>query len=102
MGEAYADAIEGARLVTDEPGRSPVAWQGSQLSKVIADLAGAVGAGVSASSAGYSGTPLVRKLGIKPGARLGLIGAPDGFDHDARRAAARTWRSAAACEGRST
>ena len=29
---------------------------------------------------GYSGTPLVRKLGIKPGARLGLIGAPDGFD----------------------
>ena len=30
--------------------------------------------------AGYSGTPLVRKLGIKPGARLGLIGAPEGFD----------------------
>jgi hypothetical protein len=26
------------------------------------------------------GTPLPRKLGIKPGARLGLIGAPDGFD----------------------
>jgi hypothetical protein len=36
--------------------------------------------GVSASTAGYSGTPLVRKLGIKPGARLGLIGAPDDFD----------------------
>jgi hypothetical protein len=30
--------------------------------------------------AGYSGTPLVRKLGIKPGARLALIGAPQGFD----------------------
>jgi hypothetical protein len=30
--------------------------------------------------AGYSGTPLVRKLGIKPDARLGLIGAPDDFD----------------------
>ena len=30
--------------------------------------------------AGYSGTPLPRKLGIKPGARLALIGAPDGFD----------------------
>ena len=30
--------------------------------------------------AGYSGTPLVRKLGIKPAARLALIGAPDGFD----------------------
>jgi hypothetical protein len=31
-------------------------------------------------TAGYSGTPLVKKLGIKPGATLGLIGAPDGFD----------------------
>jgi hypothetical protein len=30
--------------------------------------------------AGYSGTPLPRKLGIKPGARLGLLGAPEGFD----------------------
>jgi hypothetical protein len=30
--------------------------------------------------AGYSGVPLVRKLGIKPQARLALIGAPDGFD----------------------
>ncbi|HSC02286.1 MAG TPA: DUF3052 domain-containing protein [Solirubrobacteraceae bacterium] len=27
-----------------------------------------------------SGSPLVRKLGIKPEARIGLIGAPDGFD----------------------
>jgi hypothetical protein len=33
-----------------------------------------------APTAGYSGTPLVRKLGIKPQARLGLIAAPDGFD----------------------
>ena len=30
--------------------------------------------------AGYSGTPLVRKLGIKPGHRLALLGAPDGFE----------------------
>lgn len=35
---------------------------------------------MSATPAGYSGTPLVRKLGIKPDARLGLIGAPEGFD----------------------
>ena len=34
----------------------------------------------SGTSAGYSGTPLPRKLGIKPQARLGLIGAPPGFD----------------------
>jgi hypothetical protein len=33
-----------------------------------------------ASAAGYSGTPLPKKLGIRPGARLGLIGAPDGFE----------------------
>jgi hypothetical protein len=32
------------------------------------------------STAGYSGTPLIKKLGIKPGATLGLIGAPDDFD----------------------
>jgi hypothetical protein len=30
--------------------------------------------------AGYSGTPLPQKLGIKPGSRLALVGAPDGFD----------------------
>ncbi len=30
--------------------------------------------------AGYSGTPLVRKLGIKPDARLGLLSAPAGFE----------------------
>jgi hypothetical protein len=30
--------------------------------------------------AGYSGTPLPRKLGIKPEARVALVGAPDGFD----------------------
>jgi hypothetical protein len=34
--------------------------------------------GVPAS--GYSGTPLVRKLGIKPDARLALVNGPDGFD----------------------
>jgi len=29
--------------------------------------------------AGYSGTPLVKKLGIKPGARLALVNPPDDF-----------------------
>ena len=28
----------------------------------------------------YSGTPLPRKLGIKPGDRVALLGAPDGFE----------------------
>ena len=39
VGEAYAAAIPGARLVTEERGSSPIAWQGSQLSRVIAELA---------------------------------------------------------------
>jgi hypothetical protein len=33
-------------------------------------------------TAGYSGTPLVRKLGIKPGHRLLLLGAPESFALD--------------------
>lgn len=39
VGEAYAAAIPGARLVVEAPGRSPIAWQGGQLSRVIAELA---------------------------------------------------------------
>ena len=39
VGERYAAAIPGARLVNDPPGTSPIAWQGSQLSKVIAGVA---------------------------------------------------------------
>ena len=31
------------------------------------------------STAGYSGTPLPRKLGIRADSRLLLVGAPDGF-----------------------
>jgi hypothetical protein len=36
--------------------------------------------GGSAASAGYSGAPLPRKLGIKPEGRVALVGAPDGFE----------------------
>jgi hypothetical protein len=45
IGEAYAAAIPGARLVTDTPGRSPVAWQGSQLSQIIAEVVSDAGPG---------------------------------------------------------
>jgi hypothetical protein len=34
----------------------------------------------SSTPAGYSGTPLPRKLGIKAETRLGLVNAPEGFD----------------------
>jgi hypothetical protein len=37
---------------------------------------------MSAAPHGYSGTPLPRKLGIKPGHRVALLGAPDGFEAD--------------------
>lgn len=30
--------------------------------------------------AGYSGTPLVKKLGIKPGSVVALVDAPEGFE----------------------
>jgi len=42
VAERYAAAIPGARLVVEdaaEPARSPIAWQGGQLSRVIAELA---------------------------------------------------------------
>jgi hypothetical protein len=35
---------------------------------------------IARATAGYSGTPLVKKLGIKPGSTLALIGAPGDFD----------------------
>ena len=37
VGEAYARAIPGARLVVEDEGSSPIAWQGGQLSRVIAE-----------------------------------------------------------------
>jgi len=39
VGEAYAAAIPAAELVTEDPGRSPVAWQGARLSRIIAGVA---------------------------------------------------------------
>jgi hypothetical protein len=35
---------------------------------------------MSASPAGYSGTPLPKKLGFKPGTRAAFVGAPPEFD----------------------
>jgi hypothetical protein len=34
-----------------------------------------------AATAGYSGTPLIKKLGIKPGMKLLLLHAPDNYGH---------------------
>jgi pimeloyl-ACP methyl ester carboxylesterase len=39
VGEDYARVIPGARMVVEDPGKSPIAWQGGQLSRVIAEVA---------------------------------------------------------------
>jgi pimeloyl-ACP methyl ester carboxylesterase len=39
IGEVWAERIPGAELRSEEEGSSPLAWQGSQLSKVIAEVA---------------------------------------------------------------
>ena len=39
IGEKWAEALD-CELVVEEPGKSPIAWQGAQLSEVIARVAG--------------------------------------------------------------
>jgi pimeloyl-ACP methyl ester carboxylesterase len=39
IGERYAAVIPSAQLLSEEPGKSPLAWQGGQLSRVIAETA---------------------------------------------------------------
>lgn len=38
LARRYAEALGDATLVVEDEGRSPIAWQGGQLSRVIADL----------------------------------------------------------------
>jgi pimeloyl-ACP methyl ester carboxylesterase len=48
VGERYARAIPSARLIVEEAGpplRSPLAWQGGQLSRILAELAASAGMG---------------------------------------------------------
>ncbi len=35
VGERFARAIPGARLIMEDPGQSPLAWQGGRLSKAL-------------------------------------------------------------------
>jgi pimeloyl-ACP methyl ester carboxylesterase len=47
VAETYADRIEGAELISEKPGASPLAWRGAQLSRAIDDYlkrTGVVGA----------------------------------------------------------
>jgi pimeloyl-ACP methyl ester carboxylesterase len=45
VGERWAQALGNAELRTEEPGRSPLAWQGGQLSQLIAELTDSVRSG---------------------------------------------------------
>jgi hypothetical protein len=39
IGETYAELLPRGRLLVEQPGASPLAWQGGRLSAVIAELA---------------------------------------------------------------
>lgn len=43
VGRAWSEAIPGAELISEEPGSSPLAWQGGRLSREIATWAEQVG-----------------------------------------------------------
>ncbi|HEY0632800.1 MAG TPA: alpha/beta hydrolase [Thermoleophilaceae bacterium] len=43
IGEAYAERLPHGRLISEEPGASPLAWQGARLSKAIAEFLGESG-----------------------------------------------------------
>jgi 3-oxoadipate enol-lactonase len=45
IGEAYAERLPHAKLISEEPGASPLAWQGARLSKAIAEFLGESGWG---------------------------------------------------------
>lgn len=38
VGQAYAERLPHAKLVSEEPGHSPLAWQGARLSKAVAEF----------------------------------------------------------------
>jgi pimeloyl-ACP methyl ester carboxylesterase len=45
IGEAYAERLPHGRLISEDPGSSPLAWQGARLSKAIAEFLGEAGWG---------------------------------------------------------
>jgi pimeloyl-ACP methyl ester carboxylesterase len=43
IGEAYAERLPNGRLISEDPGSSPLAWQGARLSRAIAEFLGEAG-----------------------------------------------------------
>lgn len=47
VAEHYASALPGAKLISEEPGDSPLSWQGGRLSRAIGEFLGEQGTGVT-------------------------------------------------------
>lgn len=60
VGERYAAAIPHAKLVVEQPDSSPIAWQGGQLSKVLAELSESAQANAAGASRSGSSTTAPR------------------------------------------
>jgi hypothetical protein len=82
-----ARAERAARVVPDAAfltwAELPASLEGAVLSAPAEPL-------VPGTMAGYSGTPLAKKLGIKPGSVVALVGAPEGFEAELDLAGAPT------------
>jgi pimeloyl-ACP methyl ester carboxylesterase len=60
IGERYAQAIPGARLLVEAPGSSPIAWQGGQLSRALVELMEQAEAAQAAQAASGASSPSSR------------------------------------------
>lgn len=78
---ADGDPEKVKRFVTQLPGAVSASWKG--ISKAIRHaMANPPSEPIKTTNRleGYSGTPLPKKLGIKPGSIVALLGAPAGFE----------------------
>ncbi len=77
-----ADDAKNAGVQALLPDATYVAWRGlpAALRRALAARAKTEKPVVPDTMAGYSGTPLPKKLGIKPGGRVRLLGAPKDFE----------------------
>ncbi len=76
------DEAKVARVKASLPDAAYTTWRGvnGALSRAIAHPPAAPVVPTAAAMLGYSGTPLPKKLGIKVGHTVALVGAPEGFE----------------------
>jgi CheY-like chemotaxis protein len=90
--------VERARLALPDATYAEWSDVARALESAFATRGAEVVAPKDALAAGYSGTPLAKKLGVKPGGVVALVGAPKGFEAQLEPLpdGARTTRRAAA------